>query len=116
MKLSELKPSQNKKICVLGDSGSGKTVFAAGCPGPIYFFDFDGKISSAASYFAKDPERLTQIHYDSYQPADEKDHPFARYDKKLTELAQAKPFPYATVVVDSLTTYADAMFKEIVRQ
>ncbi|HUR98760.1 MAG TPA: AAA family ATPase, partial [Pyrinomonadaceae bacterium] len=46
----------------------------------------------------------------------EKDHPFARYDKKLTELAQAKPFPYATVVVDSLTTYADAMFKEIVRQ
>lgn len=121
MKLSELNPSAHKKIYVQGDSGSGKTVFACSFPTPIYVFDFDGKVGSSASFYANDKERLGRIEYDTYLPksGDKTDVPFVRYNTKLVELenaAKTNAFPYATIVLDSSTLYAQAMLKEVVRQ
>lgn len=120
MKLSELDSSKNLKVLAYGNSGSGKTVFACGFPGPIYVFDFDGKISSAANFYKGTPQ-LDLIEYDAYTPkvGEPTDRPFVRYNTKLVELeklAKEGKFPYATVVLDSLTLYADQMLKEIVIQ
>lgn len=102
----------NRSVLVYGLSGSGKTVFAAGFPKPL-IFDFDGKISSAASFYAGRSE-LAQIEYENY--ADKKD--FARFYTKLQELRKTDPakFPYRTVVLDSITTFADSLMSEVIRQ
>jgi hypothetical protein len=121
MKLSELNPSKHKKVLVYGLSGEGKTVFACGFPTPIRFFDFDGKVSSAASFYHADGERRANIDFDTYLPkaGEEADKPFVRYHTDLAALEkQVKEgsFKYETVVLDSLTTYFDQMLKEVVRQ
>lgn len=122
MLLSEMNVVQQKKVLLYGDSGTGKTVFACGWPTPIYVADFDGKATSAASFYANDAERLNAITVDRYQkkPGDAADRPFVRYNTKLVELeklaAAPEPFPFATIVVDSLTTYVDQMMEEIMVQ
>lgn len=119
MKLSELQSGKNLKVLVYGNSGTGKTIFGASFPGPIFVADFDGKISSVANFLRGNP-KLGEIEYETYLPKPGgDDRPFVRYNTKLIELenaAKAGSFPYRTVVVDSLTLYADQMLKEIVVQ
>ncbi len=121
--LSELNTEKRLKILAYGHSGTGKTIFACGFPLPIYVADFDGKISSARNYYSiKDSERLKQISFDSFQPKGkiEIDKPFARYNTELVNLerlaAGPEPFPYKTVVLDSVTTYLEQMTREVMRQ
>ncbi len=61
MRLSELKTVDFVKVLVYGEPGGGKTIFSTGFPGPILYFDFDNKVSSAARYYANQPERLKDI-------------------------------------------------------
>lgn len=120
MKLSQLDSTKNLKVLAYGPSGSGKTIFTCSFPGPVYVFDFDGKISSAANFYQGTPQ-LDMIDYDAYTPkvGDTTDRPFVRYFTKLVELeklAKEGNFPYATVGLDSLTLYTDQMLKEIIAQ
>jgi hypothetical protein len=121
-KLSALETSSRLKILIYGHSGVRKTCFACEFPGPIYVADFDGKISSARNWLADRPEKLEAITYDSFV---EGQNPliktaFGRYYKQLLELekfaAAPEPFPYATVVLDSITTYTQAMLHEVMSQ
>lgn len=108
--------SKNRKILIQGDSGSGKTVFAAGFPTPLYVADFDGKISSAAAFYANQPERLAKIDYDSFPNATREARPFASFYTRLQQhrqLVGSGTFPYKTYVIDSLTTLVDSLMQEI---
>lgn len=120
MKLSELKPNENKKILVIGQSGSGKTCFASTFPGPIYFADFDGKITSAAGYLEKtDPKKLGEVDYDNFAENRTTDDHYSKFYTKLVEherLAKQGAFPYKTWVLDSLTLWSEALMREIIRQ
>lgn len=109
MKLSELETGKNKKVLAFGDSGTGKTVFACSFPTPIKVFDFDRKISSAASYYKTDPERLSQIDVTQIDPKS-----FPTFYTKLIELQ--KDCPYKTVIIDSVTTFAACLMNEVMKQ
>ena len=107
-KLSDLKKVDDwVKILLLGPSGAGKTVLAADFADPIKWFDFDMKISSAASFYSNQPEKLEQIDYSQYGQLQIKDRmrSFLAETKSIDELVYAKkPLPFKTVVLDSLTT------------
>ena len=120
MKLSEFSVGRNLKVLAYGHSGAGKTIFASSFPGPIFFADFDGKVSSVANYL-RGSKKIDEIEFETYlpRPGEKDDRPFVRYNTKLVELenaAKAGNFPYKTVVIDSLTLYADQMLKEVVLQ
>jgi hypothetical protein len=122
MKLSELNTSDSHKLLIYGESGSGKTCFATGFPGPIYFADFDGKLSSASNYLkATNPSKINEIEYENFTPEPSKGglRVFNQFNKKLLDhekLAKEGKFPFKTYVIDSLTTFSDAMMKEIILQ
>lgn len=117
--LSDLNPSANIKLLLFGDSGTGKTCFAMTFPGPIWVADFDGKISSAAAFYSNMPDVLAQVEYENYVALGKEDMPAERFNKKLGELKQLAregKFPYRTIVIDSLTTYADETMKYLMKE
>jgi hypothetical protein len=121
MKLGELGQEAPLKILVYGDSGSGKTCFAAGFPAPIEFADFDGKASSAANYFRNNAEQLGSIEVESYllNHSVANDLPFVRFYNRLLAWEKAireKTFVTKTVVVDSLTLLVERLMEDIIRQ
>jgi AAA domain len=117
--LDQLVATQKLKVLVYGQSGAGKTVFSAGAPRPLVL-DFDGKVSSAASYFAHhNPERLKEISYENMTDVPGQERPFRRFMKilrSLHEQAAAGKFPYETVVLDSLTLFLDAFMADIMAE
>jgi phage nucleotide-binding protein len=114
MKLSELNPSENKKILIYGLSGAGKTVFATGFPGPVFVMDFDGKVSSAASYW-KGSSQLDQIEFESYAGKADFSKFWTKF-QELLKLGKAGQLPYRTVVLDSITTFSASLMNEVMRQ
>lgn len=114
--LSELKTNENIKLLLFGDSGVGKTCFASTFPGPIHFYDFDLKVSSAAS-FLKGQGKLSEISYDQYPLVKEFPGSAGRsFNKDLGELQKTDPFPYRTIVIDSLTTCADRLMEYLMAE
>lgn len=117
--LDTLVTTQKLKLLIYGQSGAGKTVFSAGAPKPLVL-DFDGKVSSAASYFAHNaPERLKEISFENLTDTPGQDRPFRRFSKILRDLqAQAAggKFPYETVILDSLTLFLDAFMADIMAE
>ena len=95
-------PEPLLKILNWCPSGRGKSWLAATFPSPLYFFDFDGRIQSVLPVAIK---RNKKIDFDSYLAADPTS--YDRAFKKLEELIHAKPFPYKTVVCDTLTSLGD---------
>ena len=117
MKLSNVDLSSNVKVLVYGDSGSGKTCFAASFPTPILLLDFDGKANSAASFYAGQEDRLASIEVIKLTESFSKD-PIIELTKAVKSLAeqQAKgTYEYKTLVIDSLTTFSSAVLKHIVK-
>lgn len=117
MKLSEVKTEGNFKILIYGNSGTGKTVFAAGAPYPILYLDFDNKVDSAALFYKQDPERLDQI--DVRQLGSSLvSNPIEQLEKIITTelIPQAKTgtMKFKTLVLDSLTTFSAQTLKYIV--
>lgn len=116
-KLSDLNPSEQIKLCIYGNSGTGKTCFATSFPTPLWFCDFDGKVSSAANFWrAKDPKRLEGISYENFSgyQAQGGIRVFQKFDAMLRELETKCPFK--TVVLDSLTTFTDALMQHVIQE
>lgn len=107
------------KLLVYGDSGVGKTCFASMFPGPIAFLDFDNKLSSAFNFLKeKDPEKIKKIAYESFSTNRVTGNPYKDFHKILSELeilVSSSKFNYKTIVVDSLTLYAEAMMADVVK-
>jgi hypothetical protein len=118
MKLSELDTKGRKTYLFYGEAGAGKTVLATSFPGPMYVFDFDGKISSAAKFYENQKETLEGIEFDNYTQQGSKDLPYQRFVTKFNELGNlpSDKFPYATVVLDSITSFGEALMKDEMRQ
>jgi hypothetical protein len=117
--LDTLVTTQKLKLLIYGQSGAGKTVFSAGAPKPLVL-DFDGKVSSAASYFAHNaPERLKEISFENLTDTPGQERPFRRFSKILRDLqsqAAAGKLQYETVILDSLTLFLDAFMADIMAE
>lgn len=115
--LSEIKTEGNLKILAFGNSGSGKTVLAAGFPTPILYLDFDGKVDSAALYYRADKERLSQIDVRSLSGS-LTGSPITELEKIITQelIPQERTgtMKFKTLVLDSLTTFSAQVLKYIV--
>ena len=88
----------------ISDNGNGKTVAAASFPGPIKFYDFDGRMQPVKLFY---PNRK-DIDYDIVGIEEQRptgDYPgcigFMQFAKQFEELQDR--CPWATVVVDSFT-------------
>lgn len=81
------------KILSLGEVGTGKSVFAASFPGPMYVFPFDGKMSA---YKGRDDITFVDI------TPDAKGWVTATNELSAVE-AECKEGKWATVVLDSAT-------------
>ena len=111
--LNTLKPEQHIKLLLFGDSGSGKTCFASGWPGPIHYADFDGKVNSAAAFLAGDP-KLNEISYENYAPTDNVGSAGAKFNADMGKMRKEGKLP-ATLVLDSLTTFSDEMMRYLMK-
>lgn len=119
--LSTLSANPLQKVFVYGGSGTGKTVFATSFPGEIRHWDFDGKVASAVSHWARvEKDRLDRIDTENYQRWAETPEQFAQWYTdfvKLEKLARSgEKFPFDTVILDSMTLWCDALMREIIRQ
>ena len=100
MKLSQLVPSKNISMLLKGANGMGKTISACtfAREGPIYVFDFDGRMLPVLTYFKKHcPELLDNIEYDTYSS-----HNANEFLNKL--IGFAKDCRYTAVITDSVTS------------
>jgi hypothetical protein len=116
-RLNELKTVDFVKVLVYGEPGGGKTVFSTGFPGPILYFDFDNKVSSAARFYRNDLERLKQIEVVQLGSTLH-ESPINELQKRVNELARmqkAGEYPYKTLVIDSITTFSSACLSHIVQ-
>lgn len=117
MRLNEVTTNNLVKVLVYGEPGGGKTVFAAGFPGPILYLDFDNKISSAARFYAAEEERLKQIEVKNLSSALTA-NPIQEMEKIIAELIEQQKkstYLYKTLVLDSVTTFSAACLGHIVK-
>lgn len=118
MKLSSIKTEGNIKVLLIGDSGIGKTCFAAGFPTPIKYLDFDNKVDSAALFYKNDPERLNAIDVETLSPS-LTESPIDQLLKIVNEefIPQQKTgeMKFKTLVLDSITTFSAATLAHIVK-
>jgi len=89
-----------------GEPGTRKSTAALSFPGPIYFFDWDMKMDALKlpmRVWGVDPSK---VDYDSYQD----------WDKALAKLKQFQlNCPYKTIVIDSITSCADAINRQTLK-
>jgi hypothetical protein len=83
-----------------GEPKSGKSVAAASFPGPIYFFDLDGRMKPVRNFW---PQR-TDISYDTFTQDD-----YAKFEAKFNVILARND--YKTLVFDSLTSLALMVLK-----
>lgn len=118
MKLSEVKTEGAFKILVYGNSGTGKTCFAAGFPTPMLYLDFDNKVDSAAVYYKNDKVRLADIDVRILSP-NLAQNPIVLLQKiisdELIPQQKAGAMKYKTLVLDSITTFSAACLNYIVQ-
>lgn len=119
MKLSEINPSANLKILVVGPAGTGKTCFAVGFPYPTLLLDFDGKADSAASFYAKDKERLENVDVRDMSRKLADVDPIVEMTKIINEelipAQKSGVSKYKTLIIDSMTTFSSAVLNHIVK-
>lgn len=96
-KTSDIVLGGNITAIFKGKTGTRKTCAAATFPGPVYFFDFDGRMDPVKKMYGD----RTDIEYDTYFPSD-----FIKVNAKWDRLMGGLD-KYKTVVFDSLTTFAD---------
>lgn len=115
--LSDIKTDGNLKILIYGNSGSGKSCFAAGLPYPTLYLDFDGKVDSAALYYKKDIERLKNIDVRVLTKGFVQS-PIAELEKIIsTELVpqeKSGQMKFKTLILDSITTFSMQVLQHIV--
>lgn len=117
MLLSEMTTSNDVKLLLYGPSSTGKTITACSFPGPIKYFDFDHKISSAAQFYKAEPERLKQIDVVQFAPMNQQERMkafMAELHKIQTIQHSKKPLPFKTLVLDSLTTFTSYLLDDYI--
>ncbi len=100
MKLSQLTPSKNISMLLKGPNGMGKTISACtfAVEGPIYVFDFDGRMLPVLTYFKKHcPQLLDNVNYDTYSS-----HNAPDFLNKLIDFT--KDCRYTAIITDSVTS------------
>ena len=101
--LSDLNVAERAKMFLFkGGPAVGKSPAAASFPGPIYFFDFDRRISSVKKMF---PHR-NDIYYDVFTF-------FKEYAKTFDSLLDN--CPYKTVVIDTMTNFIELTVDYFIR-
>lgn len=120
MNLSEIKTEGNIKVLIEGESGIGKTCYAATFPGKILMLDFDGKADSAAAFlrFKGMTEQLGQVEVEQFPPQ-LAISPIESLSKliseKLIPQQRAGKMEFQTLVLDSITTFSAATLSHIVK-
>lgn len=118
MKLSELKPSENLKVLIIGPAGTRKTCTAAGFPYPMLYLDFDNKVNSAAAWYASDKERLENIDVRNMSKRLSDVDPIKEMqtiiEKELIPM-QSEGSKFKTLVLDSVTTFSSAVLNHIIK-
>lgn len=118
--LSEIKTAGALKILVQGDSGIGKTCFAASFPGPVEYLDFDLKVDSAAAYLRSKgkTEQLAAVNVEQFSPGlslSPIDQLTKLISEKFIPAQRGGAMPFKTLVLDSITTFSSATLAHIVR-
>lgn len=119
MKASELTGANYFKGLVYGDAGTGKTVLASQFPGPIEYWDFDGKISSAVRYLPtigkKDQLEQIDVYQFSSLPPKERIPAWEKRSQMIDQLQLTKqPLPFKTLVLDSLTMFSHYIMEDYI--
>lgn len=100
-KTSDLKIDGRFMGLFIGDNGCGKTVAAAGWPGPIMFYDFDGRMQPVKLFYPK----RTDIEYITVGIDPDSRNPnvigFMQFCQQFEDLQDR--CKWGTVVVDSIT-------------
>lgn len=95
-----------------GEPSSGKSIAAASFPKP-YIFDTESRIRSVANYYL--PRGKRDITYDTYNYED-----YPKFDKKWDQFLEASkmtaPFPYDTVIIDTLTSVTDLLLHHVMKE
>lgn len=119
MKASQLTQENYFRGLIYGEAGVGKTCLASSFPGPIEYWDFDGKLSSAARYLPSigKAEQLEQI--DVYQFSElplAQRIPAWEIRSRLIEnaIATKQPLHFKTLVLDSLTMFSHHIMEDYV--
>jgi ABC-type dipeptide/oligopeptide/nickel transport system ATPase component len=135
VKLSEFKQDENLSLCIIGQSGSGKTCLISSFPKPMCILDFDGKVQSAANHLKREKleAELAQIDVIPIQKmvgiAENKatgqkaqaatSQQFTAIVSWLNEMEAivktGKPFPYKTIAFDSITRFSEVLLNEVIR-
>lgn len=99
---------QHLSVLLIGDPGSGKSHFIAAMPKPLLVLNFDGK---AAITYSRAPgaKDIDIMQFDPTDPEAVLD-----LDNTLDELVASTLGDYATVALDSLTTYGQAEMRRAV--
>lgn len=93
-----------------GEPGTWKSSTAVTYPGPQYWFSFDRKMNALSQAIKKFKIDSSQIDYDDYS-----DWTKARI--KLESFISGLTAPkYKTYVIDSITTCADAMLSQVLKE
>ena len=86
-----------------GEPGTRKSTAALSFPGPLYFFDYDGKMDALRlpmKHWGLDPKT---IEFDTYKDWDSAKNKLEGFQVKC---------PYKTLVIDSITSCADAINRQ----
>lgn len=104
-----------------GVAGSGKTCAASTFPKPIYYADCDKGVKTLKAFHRGNPKALEDIEFDYYTDVrPENPEAYRKLNKRIDELTRIardnKEFPYATLILDSLTTLEDILMNDIKRE
>lgn len=114
MKASELS-IEHLGILLIGDPGSGKSQFIGTMPKPLLVFNFDGKAGAQTYRRAKNADQIELMNL-----FDDNDQPTSVLDledtinKLIMTSKRDVAFPWASIALDSLTSYGDAEMKRAV--
>lgn len=119
MKASELASANYFKGLIYGDAGAGKTCLAADFPGPIEYWDFDNKFSSAVRYLRNTgkADKLDQIEVFQFAklPTQELIPAWEQRSRILDDkIAKGQPLGIKTLVIDSLTMFSHYIMEDYV--
>ena len=122
MRLKEIKASEikeeSKAIILIGEPGSGKSYLISQMPKPLLVMDFDGKAGYTTYRRAKDASDISIVSFESVPSVDSISEPAPEavldFDDKLNELLSEDNMPYATVALDSLTSFGKAVLRRVI--
>lgn len=114
--LNELKESDLLRIFIMGEPGTGKTIFGTSFPGRTKAYDFDGKLSSAYNHWKGiDATKLERIDYENCVPFDTKGGAYVKMADSLAKLIEeynkTKVLPFENLLIDSTTVMAEEMLQ-----